>query len=722
MRIDFKFRRPLMALGGGAVAAPVAASPAVGRRVFSIPFLDRLPLRRQVHALMAMIAGALLAAMLFNLVDARRASMLAEQTRIVGDSLMHSQRLARTAPLVLSGDAKAAGDFVDSRVSLALAVNLLQSGGVIDERSVNPLPQSLAPALTAVSALWTLTDAAATTIQTQASALAVTAAAAKKVLADGPALADQIDQLMQLASASGASAADVAGIARLGLLNERLMRQVAQLAAPAAAARTASAEALQALTPRLGAAVQALASGSDSQRLAPGREAELRKQIGSLSQAYAAIEAPIGKVNAGVPTLRKASEAAQKIGADSESLRTQLLALQSKLLSADDGVSLADLATAVALLVAALAGWGLYLLRQQDVRRQIVAADAQRTLAEAMQRDARRTNDQNQSAILRLMNELQEVADGDLTVQATVSEDITGAIADSVNYTVEELRSLVARINITAELVADASARAAAISGGLQRATEKQTREIRNTGESVLRMASQISDVSESASESAQVARQALGAAEQGRQAVDKSISGMNGIRDHIQETAKRIKRLGESSQEIGEIVELISDLTEQTNVLALNAAIQAASAGEAGRGFTMVAEEVQRLAERGAEATRQISGLIRTIQLDTQDAVAAMERSTQGVVLGTRLSDDAGNALGEIGRVSRQLAELIEGIARTTQSQAVSAGTVAQSIQRILLVTEQTSDGTQQTAGSIIQLAELGRELKSSVSRFRVS
>jgi twitching motility protein PilJ len=500
------------------------------------------------------------------------------------------------------------------------------------------------------------------------------------------------------------------------------MRQFAQLGVPGAAARAASAEALQALAPRLGDAVRALASGSDSQRLAPGREADLRKQIGSLTQAYAAIEAPIGKLQAGVPTLRKASDAAQRIGADSESLRTQLLALQSKLLSAGDGLSLADLATTAALLVAALSGWGLYLLRQQDVRRQIVAADAQRTLAEAMQRDARRTNELNQSAILRLMNELQEVADGDLTVQATVSEDITGAIADSVNYTVEELRSLVARINITAELVADASASAASISGGLQRATEKQTREIRDTGESVLRMASQISDVSESASESAQVARQALGAAEQGRQAVDKSISGMNGIRDHIQETAKRIKRLGESSQEIGEIVELISDLTEQTNVLALNAAIQAASAGEAGRGFTMVAEEVQRLAERGAEATRQISGLIRTIQLDTQDAVAAMERSTQGVVLGTRLSDDAGNALGEIGRVSRQLAELIEGIARTTQSQAVSAGTVAQSIQRILLVTEQTSDGTQQTAGSIVQLAELARELKSSVSRFRVS
>jgi twitching motility protein PilJ len=722
MRIDFKFRRPLLALGGGSASAPAAAVPAAGRRGFSIPFLDRLSLRQRMLVLMSMIAGSLLLAMGFNALDARRSSMLAVQTRLVGESLMHSQRLARNAPLLLNGDAKALSDFGDSRVRLALVVGLLQSGGEIDDRRVKPLSQTLAQEITAVTGLWTLTDAAATILQNEGAALAATASASNKVLADAPALADQIDQLMQLATSSGASAADVASLVRLSGLTERLMRLLTQLSAQGGTARTASIEALQTLAPRLGSAVQALSTGTESQRLAPGREAELRKQIGSLSQAYAAIEAPIGKVSTGVPTLRKAGEAAQRIGADSEALRSELLALQSKLLSADAGFSLADLATAAALLVAALAGSGLYFLRQQDVRRQIVEADAQRVKAEAMQRDARRANDQNQSAILRLMNELQDVADGDLTVQATVSEDITGAIADSVNYTVEELRSLVARINITAELVADASASAAAISGGLQKATEKQTREIRETGESVLRMASQISDVSESASESAQVARQALGAAEQGRQAVDKSISGMNGIRDHIQETAKRIKRLGESSQEIGEIVELISDLTEQTNVLALNAAIQAASAGEAGRGFTMVAEEVQRLAERGAEATRQISGLIRTIQLDTQDAVAAMERSTQGVVLGTRLSDDAGNALGEIGRVSRQLAELIEGIARTTQNQAVSAGTVAQSIQRILLVTKQTSDGTQQTAGSIVQLAELGRELKSSVSRFRVS
>lgn len=722
MRIDFKLRRPLLAPGGATASAPAAAVQSPLRRGFSMPFVNRLSMRNKMRALASLVAGSLLLAMVFNALGARQASMHALQTRLVGESLVHSQRLARNAPLLLNGDAKALADFGDSRVRLALVVGLLQSGGEIDDRRVKPLPQALAQEITAVTGLWTLTDAAATTLQAAGPALAASAMASKKVLTDTPALVDQIDQLMQLATSSGASAADVASLSRLGALTERLMRQLIQLTAQGGPAGAASIDELQSLVPRLGTAVQALTSGTDSLRLAPGRDADLRKQIGSLSQAYAAIEAPIGKVTAGVPNLRKASEAAQRIGADSEALRAELLALQSKLVRADGGFSLADLATAAALLLAALAGSGLYFLRQQDIRRQIVEVDAQRAKAEAMQRDARRTNDQNQSAILRLMNELQDVADGDLTVQATVSEDITGAIADSVNYTVEELRSLVARINITAELVADASASAAAISGGLQKATEKQTREIRETGELVLRMASQISDVSESASESAQVARQALGAAEQGRQAVDKSISGMNGIRDHIQETAKRIKRLGESSQEIGEIVELISDLTEQTNVLALNAAIQAASAGEAGRGFTMVAEEVQRLAERGAEATRQISGLIRTIQLDTQDAVAAMERSTQGVVLGTRLSDDAGNALGEIGRVSRQLAELIEGIARTTQSQAMSAGTVAQSIQRILLVTEQTSDGTQQTAGSIVQLAELARELKSSVSRFRVS
>ena len=259
------------------------------------------------------------------------------------------------------------------------------------------------------------------------------------------------------------------------------------------------------------------------------------------------------------------------------------------------------------------------------------------------------------------MNELQGVAEGDLTQQATVTEDITGAIADSVNYTVEELRTLVSQVQGTVSRVAATTEQVEANSTELLAASSEQLREIRDTGESVLQMAGRINNVSSQAQETATVARQSLQAAESGLQAVQNTIGGMNSIRDQIQETSKRIKRLGESSQEIGEITELISDITEQTNVLALNAAIQAASAGEAGRGFSVVAEEVQRLAERSADATRQIAALVKTIQTDTQDAVGAMERSTQGVVEGTRLTDAAGTALGEIDKVTRQLTDLVD-------------------------------------------------------------
>jgi len=204
--------------------------------------------------------------------------------------------------------------------------------------------------------------------------------------------------------------------------------------------------------------------------------------------------------------------------------------------------------------------------------------------------------------------------------------------------------------------------------------------------------------------------------------AVANAIKGMHEIREQIQDTSKRIKRLGESSQEIGEITELISDITEQTNILALNAAIQAASAGEAGRGFSVVAEEVQRLAERSAGAAKQIGALVRTIQSDTHDAVAAMEKSTQGVVEGARLSDAAGAALNDISQVSERLAGLISEIAQATGTQATSASAVAQNIQHILTVTEQTQDGTQQTTLSIHKLSVLAQELKNSVARFRIA
>ncbi|MDO8788341.1 MAG: methyl-accepting chemotaxis protein [Sulfuritalea sp.] len=341
-------------------------------------------------------------------------------------------------------------------------------------------------------------------------------------------------------------------------------------------------------------------------------------------------------------------------------------------------------------------------------------ADHQRRLAEA-------AKDVTQGAILRLMNEMGDLADGDLTIRATVSEDITGAIADSVNYTVEELAVLVRRINDAAERVTRASNAAQGTSNDLLAATKVQSAEIQSANAVVLEMATSMKTVSSSALESARVAHASLEAAQKGAAAVSNSISGMNEIRSQIQETSKRIKRLGESSQEIGEIVELISDITEQTNVLALNAAIQAASAGEAGRGFSVVAEEVQRLAERSGEATKQIAAIVKTIQTDTHDAVGAMEQSTQGVVEGAKLSDAAGQALNEISSVSQDLARLIEAISSDTQAQADIATKVADSMQDILRITGQTTLSTQETAVSIGELTELAIELKGSVSGFKV-
>lgn len=334
---------------------------------------------------------------------------------------------------------------------------------------------------------------------------------------------------------------------------------------------------------------------------------------------------------------------------------------------------------------------------------------------------AEETNARNQRAILRLMNELSDLADGDLTIKATVTEDITGAIADSVNFTTEELRKLVGGINSASEQMTNATGQADAVSKDLILATQKQVREIRDAEESVQLMAKSILEVDGSAAKATEVGRRTLAATEQGAQAVRNTIAGMDGIREQIQETAKRIKRLGESSQEIGEIVDLISDITEQTNVLALNAAIQAASAGEAGRGFSVVAEEVQRLAERSGEATRQIGALVKTIQSDTNDAVSAMEKSTLGVVEGAKLSDTAGQSLREIEQVSNELAKLINSISVTTQVQTDMVGEVANAMEEILRITGQTTQGTRLSAESIEQLTKLAADLKGSVAGFKI-
>jgi twitching motility protein PilJ len=328
----------------------------------------------------------------------------------------------------------------------------------------------------------------------------------------------------------------------------------------------------------------------------------------------------------------------------------------------------------------------------------------------------------NQMAVLNLLDEMGDLADGDLTVRAVVRENITGAIADSINYTIDSLRDLVTEITRASEQVNTATAQAQETSVALLSATEQQYQQITETTDAVTTMTRSILQVSSNASQASEVAERSLQAAEQGSKAVQNTIEGMNSIREQIQETSKRIKRLGESSQEISEIVDLISDITEQTNILALNAAIQAASAGEAGRGFTVVAEEVQRLAERSSEATKQIGAIVKTIQTDTNSAVAAMERSTEGVVEGAQLSDAAGRALAEIENVTNNLARLIQSISAATEAQTQVASTVTKNMQQIQEITTQTTEGTKSTAGSVGQLTTLAKELRESVAGFKLA
>lgn len=362
-------------------------------------------------------------------------------------------------------------------------------------------------------------------------------------------------------------------------------------------------------------------------------------------------------------------------------------------------------------LLALIIGIAIYFIGKQQI-------EAANTAIKQLEEDGQN----NQLAVLELLDEMGDLSEGDLTVRAQVKETITGAIADSVNYTIDSLRDVVVEINRATEQVNSATGAAQGTSVALLEAAEMQSQQIVDTTKAVDGMTSSIRQVSSNANEAAEVAKRSLQAATQGSLAVQNTIAGMNGIREQIQETSKRIKRLGESSQEIGEIVELISDITEQTNILALNAAIQAASAGEAGRGFTVVAEEVQRLAERSSEATKQISAIVKTIQTDTHSAVAAMEKSTQGVVEGARLSDAAGQALTEIETVTTNLAQLIQSISMATEAQTKAATLVTENMQQIQEITTLTTDGTKQTTESIMQLTALADDLRKSVAGFKLS
>ncbi|QHI98276.1 methyl-accepting chemotaxis protein [Xylophilus rhododendri] len=692
----------------------------------ALPLLGRATLNRHQRVLYLVLAAALLVLAVLGARALSQANTNAQQLAVTGQALMQSQRLAKAVSQAITGSQQAFPDVADSAATLSRIGTALVEGD--SELGIRPVASAYGDDILAAKPLIDRAARNARSVMAQQRTLTQVSTSLRSINQRSAELLETAEAVAALKLQQGAPASELAAANQLVMLTQRIGKSANEFQT----AEGVSPEAVFLLGKDLNTfseIAQGLLGGSVELRLTASRDAQQREQLQSLLAQYGQTRSQAAAILGSLQGLVSAREAQVAILGDSEPLRRALENLQSHL-SRDAGLDVPSLlAMLVAVLVVLAAAYGLARVLLLDSRSRQAAseherlrAEFQQHQAEAMQQEARRVNDANQAAILRLMNELQAVAEGDLTHEATVTEDITGAIADSVNYTVEELRALVAAVQTTAARVAQTTARVDDTSSGLLESSTEQLREIRETGRSVLDMASRINDVSGQAQESASVARQSLQAADTGLKAVQDAIGGMNAIRDQIQDTSKRIKRLGESSQEIGEITELISDITEQTNVLALNAAIQAASAGEAGRGFSVVAEEVQRLAERSADATRQISALVRAIQTDTQDAVAAMERSTQGVVQGARLSDSAGTALTEIDRVSRRLAELIEEISRSASREAGLANVVADSIQHIFAVTEQTGEGTRSTAQQVRELSRMADELRQSVARFKIA
>ena len=632
--------------------------------------------------------------------DDRKATTYTTQIQVL------SQQLAKYAAEATGGNELAFQELESTRANIDTYVKALNSGDKTGMPSYASKP-GVAAELQALTKAWAQLQGNAKKILDNKDLVLGAVAGAKDFSEKLSGLNARMSEVVNILTDRNASASQVYITSRQMQLADRMGGRVARIVAGGADTQS-SADGLERDARLYQTVVTGLLEGASELNIKPLDNANAKQIVGDVAQQWTAADASIRTVLNAATQLQEAKDAADASFTDS----------QGVLLRAGNVAQRIDelprkrlfpnpiwgaIAAAGAMLLLLVLGYNM-------------VRDQQRRYQQTVE-----LNQRNQDAILRLLDEMGSLAEGDLTVKATVTEDITGAIADSVNFAVEALRSLVTTINETAVQVSAAAQETQGTAMQLADAAEHQARQITSASGAINDMALSIDNVSQNSSESAEVAQRSVQIATNGAAVVRQTIQGMDSIRDQIQETSKRIKRLGESSQEIGSIVELINDIAEQTNILALNAAIQAASAGEAGRGFAVVADEVQRLAERASGATKRIETLVQTIQSDTNEAVSSMEQTTAEVVSGARLAEDAGHALGEIETVSSDLAELIQSISGSARQQSSAATNISSTMNVIQEITSQTSVGASQTAASIGNLAQLAADLRRSVADFKL-
>lgn len=625
-----------------------------------------------------------------------------EYSRQAAELRVLSQQIATQAVEAAAGRSEAFGMLEQSRQDFAAGWKRITQGD--DETGLPAATEALSAQLQPVEAKWQILRDGADTILSSKQTILVLKETSETLSEVVPQLQLEYEEIVDILLEEKAPAGQVAVAQRQMLLAERIQSAVSRI-------RAGGQDAVQAAdlfgrdVGLFGRVLDAELQGNPAMQISRITSDDARARLEEVSTLFLLISGSADSVLQTSIDLLQARESAQAILDAS----TDMLQVSADLIDAigvqEDGLrmniwgsyALGGLAVLVIILIGAT-----------------MMGNTKRRLAETDDKNKR-----NQDAILRLLDEIGDLADGDLTVEATVTEDFTGAIADSINYSIDQLRDLVTTINATSMQVAAAAQESQTTAINLSEASDHQAQEIAGASAAINEMAVSIDQVSANANESAQVAERSVSIAKKGNEVVHNTIVGMDGIREQIQDTSKRIKRLGESSQEIGDIVSLINDIADQTNILALNAAIQASMAGDAGRGFAVVADEVQRLAERSSVATKQIEALVKAIQNDTNEAVISMEQTTAEVVQGARLTQDAGVALEDIEKVSSSLASLIQNISNAARQQASSAGHISNTMNIIQEITAQTSAGTTTTARSIGNLADLASAMRHSVSGF---